>query len=313
MVRRLKTSPRSQRAHLALVETVDEIRQSLKTFNSEAADVPDLARSVVAQTTYWVGEPRSKAFGPSKFVGLKDMTAEKYKRARAGNYEGTIFSGQSTHERIENVLGKEYVPDDALAKKLEEWSRRRIPEHPEDGTRVLQNVTRSKWRFVKLPNDLPHLGEAEVARFRIAEIEESAPECGPKATRGSGRPTHASGHWSGSDWDRKFLGDSGEKFVLGLERRYLRDAGHAALAEKVRWASKKDGDGMGYDIRSISRLTNCTRQKSLLANTGCTGYFSIHRGVLESIASKAICSSSLTSNQRNSERLRGGNREVDDA
>lgn len=47
------------------------------------------------------------------------------------------------------------------------------------------------------------------------------------------------------------LGRAGEKRVLEHERSVLVRAGCEDLASKVRWTSKEDGDGAGYDIASF--------------------------------------------------------------
>ena len=50
------------------------------------------------------------------------------------------------------------------------------------------------------------------------------------------------------------LGEAGEKFLFQAERNRLSAAGKDMLAEKVRWVSKEDGDGAGFDIQSFSEL-----------------------------------------------------------
>lgn len=47
------------------------------------------------------------------------------------------------------------------------------------------------------------------------------------------------------------IGDVGELYVLNTEKQFLTDNGKPSLAEMVRHASKEDGDGLGYDIRSF--------------------------------------------------------------
>jgi hypothetical protein len=49
------------------------------------------------------------------------------------------------------------------------------------------------------------------------------------------------------------LGRLGEEFVMNVERDALRDIGLAELANKIRWTSKEDGDGAGFDIESFDR------------------------------------------------------------
>ena len=56
------------------------------------------------------------------------------------------------------------------------------------------------------------------------------------------------------DFRARVLGEAGEKFLYHAERRRLRSGGREDLAEKVRWVSKEDGDGAGFDILSFSEL-----------------------------------------------------------
>jgi len=56
---------------------------------------------------------------------------------------------------------------------------------------------------------------------------------------------------AGRDARNRELGLAGEERVLVHERAYLRNSGRADLAGKVRWVSKEDGDGAGYDIASF--------------------------------------------------------------
>ena len=52
------------------------------------------------------------------------------------------------------------------------------------------------------------------------------------------------------------LGESGESFVLSLERLRLSEMGRTDLVDEVEWSSKDRGDGLGYDIRSFSGHTD---------------------------------------------------------
>jgi hypothetical protein len=56
------------------------------------------------------------------------------------------------------------------------------------------------------------------------------------------------------DAENRVLGMHGEEFVFELERRRLHDyARRPDLSKKVRWRSRDDGDGLGYDILSFER------------------------------------------------------------
>jgi hypothetical protein len=66
------------------------------------------------------------------------------------------------------------------------------------------------------------------------------------------------GHTSGrkvnraeEDFRNRELGEKGERYVLDFEKQKLTEASRDDLAKNVRWVSKEDGDGLGYDIRSF--------------------------------------------------------------
>lgn len=57
---------------------------------------------------------------------------------------------------------------------------------------------------------------------------------------------------AGRDERNRALGHAGEERVLAHERAFLKSHGRNDLAGKVRWVSKEDGDGAGYDIASFA-------------------------------------------------------------
>jgi len=52
------------------------------------------------------------------------------------------------------------------------------------------------------------------------------------------------------------LGASGEEFVMMLERERLLHLSRKDLVREIRWTSKEEGDGAGYDIRSFRGQTD---------------------------------------------------------
>jgi len=57
---------------------------------------------------------------------------------------------------------------------------------------------------------------------------------------------------AGRDERNRALGRAGEERVFHHERQILRQHGRDDLARRVRWVSKEDGDGVGYDIASFT-------------------------------------------------------------
>lgn len=55
------------------------------------------------------------------------------------------------------------------------------------------------------------------------------------------------------------LGKAGEEFVVRVEERALLMGGRPDLMRKVRWVSRDDGDGAGFDIRSFDLETGRER------------------------------------------------------
>jgi len=63
----------------------------------------------------------------------------------------------------------------------------------------------------------------------------------------------------GREQSNRRLGLAGEKWVVELEQKMLRDAGKFSLANEVRHVSVEEGDGLGYDIRSFDPATGADR------------------------------------------------------
>lgn len=74
----------------------------------------------------------------------------------------------------------------------------------------------------------------------------------PSQVRRSGntRPPRKT-DFAAQDAANRKLGQTGEDFVMRLERARLKSAGRPDLAKKVSWESKDKGDGLGYDIVSF--------------------------------------------------------------
>ena len=130
-------------AAFELIGNLHDIQQSLDTFNMSLEEDLDLGRSLIRTTSFWVYDPVSRRFGPSKFVGFKNMTMAKYQMARDGYLGGNIFDGHKTRKAVENILGT-YAEDVHLSGKLIDWAESLL------GPDALEGINESKWKFVSL-------------------------------------------------------------------------------------------------------------------------------------------------------------------
>jgi hypothetical protein len=128
---------------LELIDNFLDIQRSLDTFNMSFAENPELGRSLIRTTSFWVYDPISERFGPSKFVGFKNMTMEKYQSARDGYLGGNLFNGHITRKAIESILGA-YTENVHLSVELTNWAVSLL------GSDALVGIDESKWKFVSL-------------------------------------------------------------------------------------------------------------------------------------------------------------------
>jgi hypothetical protein len=89
-----------------------DVTLNVETFNNEASHFFDRAARLLRETRYWVYDPASESFGPSKFVGLPEMSFDRYLRPLEGDSAGARFDGGVTHAAISNALGTSYQGDE---------------------------------------------------------------------------------------------------------------------------------------------------------------------------------------------------------
>jgi hypothetical protein len=130
---------------LEIIKSSADVRLNVETFNSEAARYYDRAARLLRETTYWVYDPISESFGPSKFVGFTEMSFDRYVQAVAGDWEGAQFDGGVTRAAIATAIRARYKPDGILRARLDAWGVDRF------GPDAFGGADRGKWQFVSLP------------------------------------------------------------------------------------------------------------------------------------------------------------------
>jgi hypothetical protein len=167
--------PTRERTQIELrpVSNQGQIRSGLEVFQTEAVSWQDAARSLAQQTQYWIYDPASNAFGPSKFVGFAGMSFALREKALVGKAEGARFDGGLTRRTIEKVLGRVYKRDAPLNPKLLSWAETLW------GKGVFDGVDEGKWRFVKLAGqDAPPAQHSDAQARRLTSRQGADQEGG---------------------------------------------------------------------------------------------------------------------------------------
>ncbi len=130
---------------LATVDDSRQVEASHRNFIKGLLKAKTRAVSLVRRTWYWVYDPGTRTFSPSKFSGYVGMDFARYDAAREGESEGAKFDGWISQNAIAKVLG-DYEPDANLARELEAWAQAVL------GPGALEGIEPGKWRFVRLPS-----------------------------------------------------------------------------------------------------------------------------------------------------------------
>jgi hypothetical protein len=77
-------------------------------------------------------------------------------------------------------------------------------------------------------------------------------------------------NFSRREANNRELGKNGEAFVIEFERFRLLNLGREDLAKEVKWSSKEEGDGLGYDVRSFVIEGGVAKEKELFIEVKTT-------------------------------------------
>jgi len=134
---------------------INEIRANIRYFNREATascNNSSRAHNLLSTTRYWLYDEATDAFGPSKFVGFKSMTFQRYNcwLTKTNKTSPGKFLGGATRIANEKTLGTNFAPNPSLAKKLVEWGEKLFVAG------IFKGTCQDKWRFIKIPNSRPY-------------------------------------------------------------------------------------------------------------------------------------------------------------
>lgn len=157
---------------------------------------------------------------------------------KTGRSRGSI---ERKHQNISAVLEKLGMPWIDGYKPLEHFQDALIDE-------IDHHVSRLNFSDLEAPKqNVNDLSEAAGLFFEQPPTMNVANETEPEALKRLVRKFDPAER----DQKNRVLGMQGEELVLRTERGRLTSAGRSDLSERVRWVSKEDGDGAGFDILSF--------------------------------------------------------------
>lgn len=107
----------SQFEELSLIDSVDEVISNVKRFNNDL-DSCELIISRLSSFRHWYYIEEFDLFGPSKFIGYKNNTAEEYKKGTLGEY--CYMNGTETQPILSKLFEDIYNVDTDKAYILHE-------------------------------------------------------------------------------------------------------------------------------------------------------------------------------------------------
>lgn len=127
---------------LETIRTIDALTNSFNTFQRDAREHPGRAKSILTQTTYFVRDNNSGAFGPGKFVGFRGMNFLAYDAAKNDPAAQAWFQGGFSRKAIEKVVGSKFQPDSTFHAECQKWGETLL------GLGAFGNADPSRWKFV---------------------------------------------------------------------------------------------------------------------------------------------------------------------
>ncbi|MCP1169861.1 DUF3883 domain-containing protein [Limimaricola litoreus] len=174
------------------------------------------------------GRPYNKA-------GQNRALQEQIRRSR-GSIEFKLCNVSAACLGLGLPIIKGYLPRFNVQMSLAEAAARWLARHPE-------------WEAALHGKAVPQTTELAMLHVGVAPTQRNAlPSEDLEHTQRIARRFDVAGR----DERNRALGHAGEERVFRHEIHALRQSGREDLARRVRWVSKEDGDGAGYDIASFT-------------------------------------------------------------
>ena len=94
-----------------LVETIEEVEENIKRFNGDISSSEKFQKEILSTVQHWYYSEKLDAFGPSKFIGYKNMDFEKYFKYNRASYEEGGTWGNLTEDRLKKLKLTEEISE----------------------------------------------------------------------------------------------------------------------------------------------------------------------------------------------------------
>lgn len=184
----------------------------------------------------------------------KELKGEKYNKSDHRRALANKLNGRSKgaiefkHQNISAVLlelGQPYISGYKPAMNIQGQLRNVVLAHLAAHQKQLDSILNSAdilWpskQALENPINVQNVFDSELPE-RIPQVKEAPRQYLARKT-----------NYSQREQQNRNLGESGEAFVIQFERQRFIQAGRPDLVQEVQWVSKEEGDGLGYDVRSL--------------------------------------------------------------
>ena len=184
----------------------------------------------------------------------EQMAGQKYSKAEHRRALQAKLNGRShgsieyKHQNISAILvelGLPYIPGYKPASNYQSDLKRAVLAHVAARPGDVSDLTTAADTAPSTP------GVIDWDKVLDPELPEKLPEVREPQRQYLARSIN----FSEREQRNKKLGERGESFVIEYEKYRLTQAGRRDLARDIAWASRDEGDGLGFDIRSFDPTT----------------------------------------------------------
>ena len=174
------------------------------------------------------------------------------RRLQARLHERSMGSVERKHQNISAVLLEMHLPCIDGYKPLYNYQQRLREEVSTYLAKQPDLLTELARLAARVPRDPPTFGAAPAARLFEAP---PARADGPQSRPWMGPASALRIDFARRDAENRRLGEKGEESVFEYEKQRLLRLRRDDLLRRVRWVSRDEGDGAGFDILSVDETT----------------------------------------------------------